>query len=126
MCEPRRAPEGDRALRIRRQVERCCRTAAAECPSDRSGSNKRAGWCPPPPVASTNQAIQTALFARGILQRVIDPDAVLLQKSIELVAGLDTEKTLQFRFRDSVFAIRLGCNHLQSCTRQVAPAGREP
>jgi hypothetical protein len=74
-------------------------------------------------AALKTQTMQSPLFARGILERVIDPNAVSLEEAIELIAGLDAEETLQFRLRDSVFAISLGRNHLQSFTREIASTG---
>ena len=64
-----------------------------------------------------------------ILPRVIQPDLTLFQKPVEFISRLETEDALELRGRQLAFAIRLECDGLERCSREVrtrsSQSGRE-
>ncbi len=54
------------------------------------------GLYPPRPNASEAQTFKTLAFAFSVFHRVIDPKVMSLQEPVELVAGLNFQKRLQW------------------------------
>src|SRR6185295_17800115 len=60
-----------------------------------------------------------------IVPRVIQPDLTLFQEPVEFVSRLKTEDALQLRRRQLAFAIRLECDGLDRCSREVRTRSRQ-
>ena len=72
-------------------------------------------------------SFQAAALALSILQRVLDPDVMSLQKAVELIAGFDAEKLLQLRLGEPVVPVLFSQKRLPCPARQIPSAlGAQP
>jgi hypothetical protein len=53
------------------------------------------GWCQPQPAASEAETFKATAFAFRVFTRVFDPHIVSIQKTVEFMAGLDPNQSLQ-------------------------------
>jgi hypothetical protein len=73
--------------------------------------------------ASEAETTQTDSLALQIFNRILDPDVMCVEETVNLIAGLKAEQSSEIRFGEMAVLVLFRNQRFQSATRQV-PAHR--